>query len=148
MKKDKIACPNCGNNYDVEFLEENIGRLVKCTFCTYPAKVAIRRRGWISVCRQNRGAKAFVKKNIITPPLERMLDSRVEFQIKFVKGEFHDQHKQDFFKQGKLKWVREARSKVIFEAKVFGMDNGTIKKYFQKNGGQVYKETINHYLNN
>jgi DNA-directed RNA polymerase subunit RPC12/RpoP len=148
MKGDKTQCPNCNNKFDIEFLDANIGKLVKCTYCKYPSLVRLRESGYLSVNRLNRATKSYNLLNIVEPPLEKLMNQMVYNHIKFVKGTFHDQHKLEFFRSGRLKWVQEARSKMIFEAKAFGISNGLIKKFFQKNGGQIYKETINYHFNN
>lgn len=148
MKGDKTQCPNCNNKFDVEFLDANIGKLVKCTYCKYPSLVRLRESGYISVNRLTRGTKTYIRTNVEEPPLEKMMEGMVANYISQSKGECTEENRQEFFRYGRLKWVQEARSKMIFEAKAFGISNGLIKKFFQKNGGQIYKETINYHFNN
>jgi len=144
-KKDKLDCPWCGKLYEEEFAEANIAKTIKCIECEYSFRIKLNKSTYISLNRRLDNTVKISRKQQLKKDKE-YFDKITNRYIKELLGKQNQELFDAVFTKGRFEWVREVRSKVIFECYVMGLNITEIKSYFKSNGGRIRPETIKNYI--
>lgn len=144
-KKDKLDCPWCGKLYEEEFAEANITKTIKCIDCEYSFRIKLNKSTYISFVRRLDNTATISRKLQLKKDKE-YFDKATNRYIKELFGKPSQELFDAVFKKGRFEWVREVRSKVVFECYVMGLNVTEIKSYFKSNGGRIRPETIKNYI--
>lgn len=144
MVGDKLDCPNCGYPYSEEYLESMIWKSFKCEQCFVKIKVRVLKGYLRPIIRHDRMAY-FKKKKEEVENHKYMRDNLPKF-IKDVCKKFNEELLRQFFENGKMDWVRQARKDFFFWCITLDIPQITIIRFFEKNNGIIDERTIKSYL--
>lgn len=143
LKVDNLNCFNCGYLVDKSLALDNLYARINCDQCGVPLYVNISKNNKITL---KRTCQKLYNKDKEYQELTKYL---MDISKKYVAEEFGKCNKEllnMFFVRGKNLRVNSARKNMYLEAKMMGIRNVDIIRFFKDNGGVITKPTLYTYL--